>query len=157
MNCLFKLNWNRISYFNLPMENQPQNPEFRNNPENSTMYLSICWCMALHISMASTDPFFILRSSTRQLSHLSWVLGLFEIKSFRLKIFWRKIIIFWYKNNRSDIFSEKKTFKATLYTETYCFYRGTCIKPLAFWSNQRLSIILTLSFIPQRLTFNSKP
>ena len=50
------------------MENQPQNLDFtnfRNNPENSPMYLSICLCMAFHINMASTDPFFIFRSSTR--------------------------------------------------------------------------------------------
>ena len=61
------------------MESQPQNPEFRNNPENSTMYLSICLCMALHINMASTDPVFIFKSSTSQLSHL----GLFHIMCFR--------------------------------------------------------------------------
>ena len=76
--------------------------------------------------------------------------------------FWDKIILFeiilkkdyhiLIKKQQIRLFSEKKTFKTTLYTESYCFQRGTCIKPLAFWSNQRLSIILTLSFVPQRLT-----
>ena len=123
--------------------------------------------MALHINMASTDPFFIFRSSTGQLSHLSLfhimsfralVKWLFEIKSFFLKLFWRKIIIFWYTNSISDFFSEKKIFKATFYTESYCIYRGTCMyKTSCILIKSKVINYFNSEFVPQRVTFNSKP
>ena len=43
----------------------------------------------------------------------------------------------------------KKTFKATLYTESYCFYRATCIKLLHFDQIKGYHL-LTLSFVPVR-------
>ena len=80
--------------------------------------------MALHINMASTDPFFIFRSSTRQLSHL----GLFHIISVRaleIKIVLFEIIL---KKNYHILIYIKPLHKQNLTV----FYSGRCIKPLAF-------------------------
>ena len=64
--------------------------------------------------------------------------------------------LFWYTNSRSDFFLRRRLLKPLYTYRILLFYRGTCIKLLAFLSNQKLSIILTLSFVPQSLTFNSK-
>ena len=116
MNCFSKLNSNRISYFNL---SDSVFRKFSFKILNSGIILKLTHIfkhlliyMALHINIASTDPFFIFRFSTRQLSHLglfhimsfmALVLWLFEIKSFCFKLFEERLSCF-------DIQSADQTF-----------------------------------------------